>query len=75
MSEQQKVEEITRLQQTLTTLLEEAGHRTKTEVTTDHVMHAVLMSIKLHMCIHYMVTWEQVYMTTHYFNKILFVFV
>ena len=32
MSEQQKVEEITRLQQTLTTLLEEAGHRTKTEV-------------------------------------------
>ena len=32
MSEQQKVEEIARLQQTLTTLLDEAGHRTKTEV-------------------------------------------
>ncbi|XP_065884311.1 sodium channel and clathrin linker 1-like [Dysidea avara] len=32
VGEQQKVEEITRLQQSLTALLEEAGHRTKTEV-------------------------------------------
>ena len=44
MSEQQKAEEITRLQQTLTTLLEEAGHRTKTEVTTD--VMTMLMGIR-----------------------------
>ena len=52
MSEQQKVEEITRLQQTLTALLEEAGHRTKTEVTNGS-MHLVMVDITI-LCVQYM---------------------